>query len=455
MKATHDCPHPEQGCRGRFPADTDKDDIITAKEAAVAAGFYGQTGKRRCLGCAGDCEADTAGELKFSYFGPPPHALETRGAGPGSGSIVAEPPVGIHWEVPRGIDCTYQNGVLSEDGCRAIFTGSPVRLRANATDGSVFAGWSGDVGADCADNETCDVVMNGDRVVTATFTRKVSLQVAGAGAGTGTVTAAAEGIACTSTAGNVSGTCEASYNMDATVTLTASPASTSTFAGWSGACAGAALTCTLPMNSDRNVTATFAVRDPVGTHRLVVTVAGRPGRVISSPAGIDCSNGADPEARCEAFFSADTIVELTATVAEQGPYQFGGWFGGPCVGSFDPVCSVRIVDDEQRASAVFDGWPRLVIHFATAGPNGLGSGTVTSDPGGINCGTDGSGIFGTCEAPFPAGQVVTLMATPTGGSRFSGWIALQTPECDGSANPVCRFTVPRGDWPNIMAAFQR
>jgi hypothetical protein len=296
--------------------------------------------------------------------------------------------------------------------------------------------------------------MNGDRVVTATFNRKVSLQIGGAGTGSGTVVADSGGIACTSTAGVASGTCEAAYNMDATVTLTASPATNSTFTGWSGACAGAALTCTLPMNSDRNVTATFAVREPVGTHRLVVTVAGWPGRVTSSPAGIDCSNGSEPMAACDAFFPANTVVVLTATVG-QGPYQFGGWSAGPCAGSFDPVCSVTIAHEEQHADAVIDGWPRVVIHFATAGPNGLGSGTVTSDPAGINCGTDGSGIFGTCEAPFPAGQVVTLTATSTGGSHFSQWIALQTPECDGSANPVCRFTVPRGDWPNIMAAFQR
>jgi Divergent InlB B-repeat domain len=450
----HQCPHPERGC-GRFAADKDKDHIVTAKEAADYAGYYQAIGTRRCFRCTGSCAPDNPDDLlQFDYFGPPPRTMETRGDGPGSGTVVAEPPDGIHWETPTGIDCTYQNRTLSEEGCKAIFTGAPVRLRATATDGSVFGGWSGDVGPDCTDQETCDVEMTGDRTVTATFTRKVSLRIAGAGAGSGTVTADTGGILCTSTAGVTTGTCDGSYDTDAMVTLTAAPTGTSTFAGWSGACAGLSLTCIVSMKGDQNVTATFGVRDPVGTHKLVVTVVGWPGRITSSPAGIDCANGTDPVATCEAFFSLNTVVKLTVT-AGAGPYQFGGWFGGPCMGSFDPVCAVTITQDETQADAVIDGWPYVVIHFATASPNGIGSGTVTSSPAGINCGTDGFATLGACQVQFPAGSIVTLTATPTNGSVFGGWFSPQVPECDGSTNPVCRFTVPRGDWPNILVGFGR
>jgi hypothetical protein len=45
---------------------------------------------------------------------------------------------------------------------------------------------------------------------------------------------------------------------------------------------------------------------------------------------------------------------------------------------------------------------------------GTGSGTVTSDPPGINCGT-------TCTATFLRGTVVTLTATPASGSTVSSW----------------------------------
>jgi hypothetical protein len=45
---------------------------------------------------------------------------------------------------------------------------------------------------------------------------------------------------------------------------------------------------------------------------------------------------------------------------------------------------------------------------------GLGSGTVSSSPGGINCGSD-------CTEAFLSGTVVTLTAAPSAGSQFGGW----------------------------------
>jgi Divergent InlB B-repeat domain/Putative Ig domain len=46
--------------------------------------------------------------------------------------------------------------------------------------------------------------------------------------------------------------------------------------------------------------------------------------------------------------------------------------------------------------------------------NGEGSGTVTSSPSGINCGT-------TCSRSFSGGTTVTLTAVPASGSVFAGW----------------------------------
>jgi hypothetical protein len=45
---------------------------------------------------------------------------------------------------------------------------------------------------------------------------------------------------------------------------------------------------------------------------------------------------------------------------------------------------------------------------------GLGSGTVTSSPAGIDCGS-------ACSAAFNANTTVTLTATPGLGSTFQGW----------------------------------
>lgn len=46
--------------------------------------------------------------------------------------------------------------------------------------------------------------------------------------------------------------------------------------------------------------------------------------------------------------------------------------------------------------------------------NGTGSGTVTSNPTGINCGD-------CCSQGYTSGTVVTLTATPAAGSTFAGW----------------------------------
>lgn len=50
----------------------------------------------------------------------------------------------------------------------------------------------------------------------------------------------------------------------------------------------------------------------------------------------------------------------------------------------------------------------------TVGKIGTGTGTVTSSPAGINCGT-------TCSANFPSGQTVTLLPLAAPGSSFAAW----------------------------------
>jgi len=69
--------------------------------------------------------------------------------------------------------------------------------------------------------------------------------------GPGTVSSSPAGIVC-------GGACSATFVPGTPVTLTAAPDSGSTFLGWGGACAGAALTCDLTMDSAQTVTASFS-----------------------------------------------------------------------------------------------------------------------------------------------------------------------------------------------------
>jgi len=73
----------------------------------------------------------------------------------------------------------------------------------------------------------------------------------------------------------------------------------------------------------------------------------------------------------------------------------------------------------QRYSIVFTGAGSALItrytnQTLTVIKNGTGSGTVTSAPAGINCGS-------TCSYAFAYNTVVTLTASPTAPSTFTGW----------------------------------
>jgi plastocyanin len=76
------------------------------------------------------------------------------------------------------------------------------------------------------------------------------LTISRSGTGSGTVTSTPAGISCGST-------CNASYTDGTSVTLTANPATGSTFSGWSGACSGTG-SCTVTMSADQIVIADFA-----------------------------------------------------------------------------------------------------------------------------------------------------------------------------------------------------
>ncbi|MBZ0092148.1 MAG: DUF1566 domain-containing protein [Sulfuricellaceae bacterium] len=76
-----------------------------------------------------------------------------------------------------------------------------------------------------------------------------ALSVSAAGTGFGTVTSTDSNINCGST-------CSANYTFGTHVTLAATPASGSSFAGWSGGCSGTG-SCTVTMNAAQIVTAIF------------------------------------------------------------------------------------------------------------------------------------------------------------------------------------------------------
>lgn len=307
--------------------------------------------------------------------------------GSSSGSVALTVQLGGEGSVastPTGIDCNHAGGV-----CRAVYTnGTSVTLVAAPATDNDFDGWADD-GAACANNTTCTVSMVSARQLRASFSRKrqrLTLTVNGSG----TVTSAPSGIDC-------GASCSANYPTGTSITLTASAASGYTFAGWSGTgvnCSGTG-TCTFSLTSATNVAATFT---PVAasTFLLQVSMSGS-GGVASSPAGISC--GSD----CSESYPNGTSVTLTATPASG--YTFSGWSGGGCSGT--APCMVAMTAARTVMAAFVPTSFALTVAVT-------GSGTVTSSPAGINCGT-------SCNASYASGTSVTLTARAASGYTFSGW----------------------------------
>ncbi|MGB2683237.1 MAG: hypothetical protein WBE39_18240, partial [Candidatus Competibacter sp.] len=199
---------------------------------------------------------------------------------------------------------------------------------------------------------------------------------------------------------NCGADCSESYAGGTSVTLTAVPAAGSTFAGWSGACTGTAA-CVVSMSAAKSVTATFKPQTTSAKYSLTVTKAGSgAGTVASNPAGINCGSA------CSYGFAGGTNVILTATPASGS--VFAGWSGactgtGTCTVPMSAAKTVKATFNKTQTNSNTYSF-KVVLS---------GSGTVTSSPAGINCGT-------VCSAAFPMGTKVTLKAVPATGYMFAG-----------------------------------
>ncbi len=239
---------------------------------------------------------------------------------------------------------------------------------------------------------------------TLTVGERPTLTVVRSGLGTGTVASSPGGITCGST-------CSASFDMNAAVTLTASPATGSVFQSWSGCDSVNGASCTVTMSASRTVTATFQLQ------RFTLTVSKSgigSGTVSSSPGGISCGG------TCAADYDYGTMITLTASPAAGS--VFDSWSG--CNSVNGATCSVTM-SASRTVTATF----RPQRFTLTVSKDGVGTGTVSSSPGGIACG-------GSCSADYDNGTTVTLTATPTLGV-FLQWGGA----CSGVLTSTCTVTM--------------
>lgn len=236
----------------------------------------------------------------------------------------------------------------------------------------------------------------------------LSISLLGAGSSGGTVTSVPTGISCP-------GTCSTTFNNGTSVSLTASAASPSTFAVWTGACAGKAA-CNVTMSANEDVTATF------GSSKIGVSLSPSPANIQENAAQLFTANVAGDSKNLGVTWS------VSAT-CNSGPVMPACWgalspassttagYSAPngSIGTQVTVSATSVADTNKSASVTFTiatgpapdfslsaqyaqltlptGLPNEVLDKLTVAPGPNFAGTVQ-----LSCAVTGSSPLPTCDA---------------------------------------------------------
>lgn len=327
-------------------------------------------------------------------IGSPAHAaesfaLEIAMAGTGTGTV----------------ECRVGEGPV--EACDASYPeGTELTLVPSPELDSEFVAFSGACGP-----AVCELTMSGERSVTATFdllpVPEFALTIKTSGTGTGTVE-------CQVGASPIIEACDAAYPEGTELTLVPSADIGSEFLHFSGACSGEE--CDLTMEGPRSVTAVFGLEPAEPEYSFTLKIKG------TGSGSVLCEAQEGPE-KCKTKYPVDTELLLHPS-ADPGS-EFAG-FSGACSGM---TCEVTL-EGARGVTATFNLLPlepeRYVLSVERLG---TGTGTVSTDPAGIDCGSD-------CSESFLEGTKVTLTATPAPGSAFDHWTG---GGCTGSG--TCKVTM--------------
>ncbi len=253
---------------------------------------------------------------------------------------------------------TIGSGTVTKNPDQAAYVyGNLVQLTAVPAAGWRFTGWSGDLSGSAS---PADLTMNGNKTVTATFTR-IQHTLTVTVVGSGSVTKVPD---------------QSAYDEGATVQLTAAPAAGWTFSGWSGDLGGKQSPVSITMDADRTVTATFTAI----SYSLTVNITGN-GSVTLNPD--------------KPSYVYGETVQLTANPA--AGWNFNSWSGD-------------LNQSSNPATITIDGDKTVTATFSqdqyTLTVNVVGNGSVTKNPDHLT---------------YIYGDTVQLTASPAAGWAFTGW----------------------------------
>lgn len=159
-----------------------------------------------------------------------------------------------------------------------------------------------------------------------------------------------------------------------------------------------------------------ATMSPGSSYQVTVSKTGAGTGTVTSnlQPGINCGS------TCTASFGSSASVVLSAAPASGSTLK--SWTG--CNATSGTSCTVSSAANVPvNVTATFDLLPPYTVSVSVSG-----SGTVSSSPAGISCGS-------TCSASFNAGSTVTLTAVPATGYTFAGWTG-----CSAASGTSCTVT---------------
>ncbi|MBL8958650.1 MAG: Ig-like domain-containing protein [Gemmatimonadetes bacterium] len=140
------------------------------------------------------------------------------------------------------------------------------------------------------------------------------------------------------------------------------------------------------------------------------------GRIVSTPAGLDCVvSGGSARGSCAARFAADSVVKLQAS-SETGS-RFATW--GESCGGAAATCQL-VVDAPRTVTAGFLALRRVAIA-------GDGDGRGSAVGGSLDCRIDARDVQGSCAVLVAEGERVAVRAvaavatTTEAEARFAAW----------------------------------
>lgn len=272
------------------------------------------------------------------------------------------------------VDQTGMGTVAVDPLLEQYVDGSSVTVTATADAGWTFQGWSGTIsGTVTTLGNPLVFAMEQNHTLTARFTQdQYVLSVGKRGNGVGDISVVPA---------------QETYIYGDVVTLTATPAAGSRFAGWGGDIAATAATTTITILGDQVVTATFTLEE----YPISLTLAGDgTGEVTIDPV--------------QTTYRYGDVVMMTATAAPGS--AFAGWSGDRQ--ATEPQLAVTIGGPLALTATFVREQYTLTVNVVDAAGNPTDGGTVT-----LSAPADAQG--------YRYNETATLVAQAAPGWSFVGW----------------------------------